>query len=148
MKKSLIASAVLLVLYSLAAFASQVNKQKVIQIFQKGEITHEFLTSEVDYIEVNDFIPAPQSVSTEIGEKQITIHWNKVDGAKYNIYRSSDGLNFVLLASNVEGTSYTDITPLMGANYYRVTAVIDGLESKYVQAEACEFTGETLKSGI
>ena len=50
MKKSLIASAVLLVLYSLAAFASQVNKQKVIQIFQKGEITHEFLTSEVDYI--------------------------------------------------------------------------------------------------
>lgn len=33
MKKTLIVSAVLLALYSLAAFASQVDKQKVIQIF-------------------------------------------------------------------------------------------------------------------
>lgn len=148
MKKTLIVSAVLLALYSLAAFASQVDKQKVIQIFQKGKITHEFLTSEVDYIEVNDYISAPESVSTEIGEKQITIHWNKVDGARYNIYRSSDGLNFELLASDVEGTSHTDTAPLIGANYYRVTAIIDGSESKYIQTEACEFTGETLKSGI
>lgn len=135
----------ILSLMALLAFAKQ---EKVLQIFQNGEIIQEYAVSDIDYIEVNDLIPAPNDVSAAATNNQITIKWNPVEGATYNIYRSPDNVNFTLLASKLTETTYTDTKPLRGSNFYRVKAVVGDVESGYTSSAAATLTSEELASGI
>ena len=148
MRKSIFTSLLILCFVSLSAVMAYAGRDKVIQIFKNGEVIQEFPAAEIDYIEINDLIPAPGSVDTKISAGEITITWEAVDGATYNIYRSADNTDFTLLASGIEVNSYTDKSPLEPTNYYRVTAVIDGQESSYTPTEAVSFSGEGLQSGI
>lgn len=132
-------------LIALLAFAKQ---EKVVQIFRNGEVIQEYAVSDIDYIEINDLIGAPDNVNASVANNQITIKWNAVDGATYNIYRAPDNVNFTLLASGIKETSYTDTKPLSGTNYYRVKAVVGEVESGYTTSAAATLTSAGLENGI
>lgn len=69
-------------------------------------------------------------------------------GATYNIYRSPDNVSFSLLAAGLTETSYTDETPLPGANYYKVKAMVNGVESGYSQTATGTLADSGMESGI
>ncbi len=118
---------------SLFAFA---KRDKVLQIFRNGEVIQEYNVADIDYIEVNDLIEAPEEINASVGENQITIKWSAVDGATYNVYRSPDNVEFTLIASELTQTIYTDSQPLSGSNFYRVKAVVNGVERDYTSSVA------------
>ncbi len=117
-------SAIIAGALSLAAMAAVARQEKVLQIFSNGEIIKEYPVSEIDYIEVNDLVAAPSGMKADVSDNTITITWNEVAGATYNIYRSPDNVSFSLLAAGLTETSYTDETPLPGANYYKGGSII------------------------
>ena len=131
--------------FGLFAFAQSAKK---VQIVKNGEVIQEYLTSDIDYIDVTDFISAPENVKINVSDMQITITWNAVENATYSIYRSADNVNFSLLDSDLRQTSYTDATPLQGTNYYKVKAVVNGVESGYTTAAAATIAGSDLGNGI
>lgn len=131
--------------FGLFAFAQSAKK---VQIVKNGEVIQEYLTSDIDYIDVTDFISAPENVKANVSDMQITITWNAVENATYSIYRSADNVNFSLLDSDLRQTSYTDATPLQGTNYYKVKAVVNGVESGYTTAAAATIAGSDLGNGI
>ncbi len=133
---------------SLIAFLTFAKQEKVLQIFRNGEIIQEYNVNDIDYIEVNDLIPAPDDVNASVENNQITIKWNPVEGATYNIYRSPDNVNFTLLASKLTETTYTDTNPLRGTNFYRVKAVVGDVESGYTTSVAATLTSSELDNGI
>lgn len=135
----------LLSLMTLFAFAKQ---EKVLQIFRNGEVIQEYALDDIDYIEINDLIQAPTDVNASVDNNQITIKWNAVEGATYNIYRSPDNVNFTLLASKLTETTYTDTAPLHGSNFYRVKAVVGDVESGYTASAAASLTSTALENGI
>lgn len=135
-------------LLSLIVFFAYAKQEKVLQIFRNGEIIQEYPVDEIDYIEVNDLIGSPYGVSADVSDNQITISWNKVEGAIYSIYRSPDNVNFNLLASNLSETRYTDTKPLKGTNYYKVKAIVNGVESGYSSSAAGTLSDNGLESGI
>lgn len=135
MKKPFLPKAIALGLVSFLALIAYADMDKVIQVFKNGEIIQEFTASEIDYIEVNDLIPSPTGLTTTVTSNEITISWEAVENATYNVYRSADNENFTPLATGIETTSYTDKSPLSGMNYYRVTAIVDGQESKNAPSE-------------
>ena len=94
-------SAIIAGALSLAAMAAVARQEKVLQIFSNGEIIKEYTVSEIDYIEVNDLIAAPSGMKADVSDNSITITWNAVAGATYNVYRSPDNVNFSLLASGL-----------------------------------------------
>ena len=133
---------------SLIAFFAFAKQEKVLQIFRNGEVIQEYAVNDIDYIEVNDLIPAPDDVNASVSNDQITIKWNPVEGATYNIYRSPDNVNFTLHASKLTETTYTDTKPLRGSNFYRVTAVVGDVESGYSSSAAATLTSSELDNGI
>lgn len=135
-------------IFSLIAFFALAKQEKVLQIFRNGEVIKEYAINDIDYIEVNDLIPAPTDVNASVTNDQITINWNPVEGATYNVYRSPDNENFTLLASNLTETSYTDTNPLRGSNFYRVKAVVGDVESGYTSSAAATLTSSDLDNGI
>lgn len=135
----------LLLLIALLAYAKQ---EKVIQIFKGGEVIQEYAVSDIDYIEVNDLIPAPDDVNATVTNNSITIKWNPVEGATYNVYRSPDNVNFTILASGIKETTYTDVNPLRGSNFYRVKAVIGDVESGYTSSAAATLANSGMENGI
>ena len=135
-------------LFSLITFIAIAKQEKVLQIFHNGEIIQEYNVADIDYIEVNDLIPAPDGVNASVSNDQITIKWNPVDGATYNIYRAPDDLYFTLLASNLTETTYTDTNPLPGTNFYRVKAVVGDVESGYTATAAATLTSSESDNGI
>lgn len=143
-KKSAIIAGVL----SLAALAAVARQEKVLQIFSNGEVIKEYPIADIDYIEVNDVVAAPGGMNADVSDNKITITWNEVAGATYNIYRSPDNVSFSLLAAGLTETSYTDETPLPGANYYKVKALVNGVESGYSQTATGTLTGMGQESGI
>lgn len=143
-KKSAIIAGVL----SLAALAAVARQEKVLQIFSNGEVIKEYPIADIDYIEVNDVVAAPGGMNADVSDNKITITWNEVAGATYNIYRSPDNVSFSLLAVGLTETSYTDETPLPGANYYKVKALVNGVESGYSQTATGTLTGMGQESGI
>ncbi len=143
-RKSTIIAGVL----SLAALAAVARQEKVLQIFSNGEVIKEYPIADIDYIEVNDVVAAPGGMNADVSDNKITITWNEVAGATYNIYRSPDNVSFSLLAAGLTETSYTDETPLPGANYYKVKALVNGVESGYSQTATGTLTGMGQESGI
>ena len=142
-KRTILAS-----LFSLLMLIGYAEREKVVQIFRGGEVVQEYAISDIDYIEVNDRRESPSKVEAEVDEKSITITWNAVEGATYNIYRSADNVNFTLLAKDLKETSYTDSEPLSGSNFYKVKAIVDGQESAYTQSAAASFSDTELPSGV
>lgn len=148
MKKTFIHTICLLGLLSPIVFFAMATPEKVIQIFRNGEVIQEYTASEIDYIEVNDLIPAPEDVNATVSDNSITIKWNAVEGARYNVYRSSDNVNFTLIASKLEETTYTDTKPLRGANYYRIKALVGKVESAFTSSAVATLTSEEMDSGV
>lgn len=148
MKKIFTKKSLSIGILSLATLLGVAKQEKVVQIFRDGEVIQEYAVSDIDYIEVNDLIPAPKDVNATVSENQITIKWNEVEGATYNVYRSPDNVNFSLLASGLEETSYTDTKPLNGSNYYRVKALVGDVESGYTSSAAATLTSPEMPNGI
>ena len=134
-------------LASTALFAVA-RQEKVIQIFKGGEVIKTYGMDEIDYIEVNDLVPAPDNIGADVADNTITISWNAVEGATYDIYRSPDNVNFTLLASGLTENHYTDNAPLRGSNFYRVKALVDGNESGYTASVGATTGNEEKESGI
>ena len=141
-------SAIIAGVLSLAALAAVARQEKVLQIFSNGEVIKEYPITDIDYIEVNDVVAAPGGMNADVSDNKITITWNEVAGATYNIYRSPDNVSFSLLAAGLTETSYTDETPLPGANYYKVKALVNGVESGYSQTATGTLAGMGQESGI
>lgn len=141
-------SAIIAGVLSLAALAAVARQEKVLQIFSNGEVIKEYPIADIDYIEVNDVVAAPGGMNADVSDNKITITWNEVAGATYNIYRSPDNVSFSLLAAGLTETSYTDETPLPGANYYKVKAMVNGVESGYSQTATGTLAGMGQESGI
>jgi hypothetical protein len=77
---------------------------------------------------------APTALAAAAGNAQVALTWTGPAGASaYNVYRStSSGANYAPVAGAIEGTSYTDVTPLNGTTYYYVvTATNANGESGY-----------------
>ncbi len=146
--KSIKKSPVIFGLLSLIALFAFARQEKVLQIFRNGEIIQEYAVNDIDYIEVNDLIPAPTDINASVTDNRITIKWNAVEGATYNVYRSPDNVNFTLLASKLTETTYTDTKPLNGSNFYRVKAVVGDVESGYTASAAATLTNSELENGV
>ncbi len=83
-----------------------------------------------DYILVK-FIPAPTIKNAECVGKEINLTWTSVDGASFNVYRADHDFETTsTITTGLTTSSYTDKAPISNDNYYVVTAVIDGVESK------------------
>lgn len=77
-------------------------------------------------------IKPPTGVSATISGSSVYISWNTVSTAiKYNVYRSSSASGIYSLISTVSKNNVTDSSPLIGYNYYRITAVTGYDESEY-----------------
>jgi len=80
--------------------------------------------------------PAPSAptglAGTAISSSQINLSWNNSSGANsYNVKRSiSSGSNYVMIASGVTATNYSDMgLSALTTCYYVVSAVNSGVES-------------------
>ncbi len=73
MKKSPVTKTLIFSFLSLFTIFAYAQRDKVIQVFQNGEVIQEFVASEIDYIEVNDLIPTPENVNATVSSKEITI---------------------------------------------------------------------------
>lgn len=134
-----------LTLISIFAFA---KNEKVIQIYKNGEKIQEYLASEIDFIEINDLVTPPDNIKVSTDNDKISISWNAVDAAVYNIYRSSDNIDFILIASNIKENRYIDANPNPGANYYKIKAIVDNVESDFTTTVSGVLITEPLESGI
>lgn len=146
--KSIKKSPIFIGILSLIALFAYAKQEKVLQIFQNGEVIQEYNVDDIDYIEINDLVPTPGNANASVSNDQITISWDAVEGATYNVYRSPDNVNFEMIASNLTETTYTDTKPLQGTNFYRIKALINNVESGYTPSIAATLTNSELESGI
>jgi beta-glucanase (GH16 family) len=74
---------------------------------------------------------APSGLAATSGVAQVSLTWNPVAGASYNLKRSlSTGGPYTAISSSLAGTSYTDSGLTNGVTYYYVvSAVVLGCES-------------------
>lgn len=77
---------------------AQIEPDKFIRIYRNGEVLKSFRASEIDYIEIEDYVATPEEVKATPEESSIIISWLPVEGAVYSVYRSVDNLSFGLLA--------------------------------------------------
>lgn len=138
----------ILALVCLATMMAWAKQDKVLRIFKGGEIIQEYTLDALDYIEVQDLISAPEDVNASVSSTSITIKWGAVEGATYDVYRSPDNVSFTQIASGLTATTFTDENPLKGSNYYRVKAVVDGVESGYTASVSAALPDNGLESGI
>lgn len=148
MEKRLLKKCILLFAVCAISFIAFARQEKVIKVISNGNVIKEYKSSEIDYIQVDDFVDVPSDVSASSTNNSITITWSAVSGATYNVYRSSNNVNFTLLAGNIKTTRYTDNSPLRGANYYRVKAIVEGVESDFTSSVAAALTDNGMESGI
>ena len=82
-------------------------------------------------------LAAPQNVKGELTKSNnklaINVKWDPVKYAEYyQVYRASSDYSsyyYTLIADNVTSTSYLDLSPLSGNNYYKIRAVGHGMTS-------------------
>jgi hypothetical protein len=83
--------------------------------------------------------PAPAWLAVTPSNGQITLNWTTSTAASgYNVMRSIDGNNYVVIAANWLGTTYTDSNLNSGPNYYYEVSATNnfGESSKSVPALA------------
>lgn len=149
MKPNRLFNATVVAVVSLIALAGWAQPDKVLQIFRYGQVIQEIPVSNFDYIEVNERLVPPSNVTATYNDGTVTVSWDKMDGVTFTIYRSSDGMDYTILASGLKTNSYTDHSPLTGGSYYRVKTVVRGSESDFsntafVSTEKSDFIVGTL----
>ena len=114
----------------LMAVTSALGQNHELQIFGSGSLIQSFPISNIDSIKIGYALNAPSNVTARLDNKSVIVTWSAVSGAQsYQVYRSGDNKNFTLLASNLTSTTYTDNSPLIGTNYYKVKAMGEDKES-------------------
>ena len=114
-----------------------IAQEKVINIYKGNSIISSYEIADIDSIKFANKISAPTNVVATESGNLIKITWSSVSQAQsYQVYRSNDNNNYALLASNITKTSYTDATPILGANYYKVKAISENGESSLSIATA------------
>ncbi|MDE6810745.1 MAG: hypothetical protein K2J15_00170 [Muribaculaceae bacterium] len=101
----------------------------MIRIVSAGETLNEYKAGDVDFVDVQDMLPAPEDVTATLDSGSIIVNWSSLENAVYKVYRSSDNYNFKEISGDVTIGEYTDRNPLKGINYYKIRAVVDGVES-------------------
>lgn len=139
---------VLLITVCLLSLVGWAKSDKVLRIFKGGEVISEYNVTEIDYVEVQDVIASPENVKAALTGNSITVTWGAISGATYNVYRSADNISFIQLAGGLSTTSYVDNSPLKGTNYYRVKAIVGGVESAYSASVSASLPDNGLESGI
>lgn len=113
-----------------------------LQVWRNGAIVQSFATTQIDSVKFAYILAAPVVVNAQLSGETIKVSWPAVSGAEnYKVYRSADGSSYNLLAQ-VSENSYTDSKPLQGANYYKVRACGNGLESGLSVASPVVMFGE------
>lgn len=140
----------LLLVAALVAVTSAFAQTRELQIYKGGNLIQSFPVSNIDSVKVGYAFNAPSSVSAQVSGKNIVVSWSSVSGVRsYQLYRSGDNKNFVLLAGNLTATSYTDSSPIKGTNYYKVRAIGDGTESSLSESTgAATLPSSGLESGL
>ncbi len=114
-----------------------------LQVWRGGAIVQSFATTQIDSVKFAYTLAAPVVVNAQLSGETIKVSWPAVSGAEnYKVYRSADGSSYNLLAQ-VSENSYTDSKPLHGANYYKVRACGNGLESGFSAASPAVMFGES-----
>lgn len=127
----------LILVTALMTVTSAFAQNRELQIFRSGSIIQSFPVSNIDSIKVGYAFNAPSNVTARLDNKNIIVTWSTVSGAQsYQVYRSGDGKNYVLLAGNITKTTYTDTSPLTNTNYYKVKTTGQGGESLLSTASA------------
>lgn len=140
----------LLLVAALVAVTSAFAQTRELQIYKGGNLIQSFPVSNIDSVKVGYAFNAPNSVSAQVSGKNIVVSWSSVSGVRsYQLYRSGDNKNFVLLAGNLTTTSYTDSSPIKGTNYYKVRALGDGTESSLSESTGtATLPSSGLESGL
>lgn len=113
-----------------------------LQVWRNGAIVQSFATTQIDSVKFAYILAVPVVVNAQLSGETIKVSWPAVSGAEnYKVYRSADGSSYNLLAQ-VSENSYTDSKPLQGANYYKVSACGNGLESNLSVASPVVMFGE------
>lgn len=113
------------------SFYSFAYQEKIVRVYRDGKVIQSFKASEIDYIQVDDYIEKPHDLQTSVESEGITLSWFPIEGAIYSVYRSADNVNFGLLAEGIDDAYFTDESPLSGSNFYRVTATIGNNVSEF-----------------
>ena len=94
---------------------------------------HGLVSAQSSYVYVERKLGAPKNVAATLGDNfEVTLNWDAVKGAEsYKILRNNDSTygTYSRVANGVTSTSWTDMSPLSGSNYYKVIACGHGLES-------------------
>ena len=102
--------------------------------YYKVEAFYDDMKSDMsNYAYVKCTFNAPQNVTASLDDNELVINvsWSAVKYAKsYKVFRSkSSSGTYTLVAENISTTTWTDTNPLVGSNYYKVSAVCGELES-------------------
>ena len=110
------------------------NGSAVAFTVEDGKIAFDTVEGETYTLSIPERPDAPTNLAVvRDGLEIANLTWNAVDGASYNVYRSSGAADPVLLASGLTETAYIDEaldTEAASVTYY-VTAVVSGIESVY-----------------
>ena len=139
----------LLIAISSIAGISVIAQKKVLNIYN-GETVTIHKISDIDSIKVDAKLGMPTNVAVLLNGNSVVLSWDAVSQAKsYQIYRSKDDNDYTLLASNITKTTFTDIAPKSGANYYKVKAIsITGEEALSQATAPITKVGENGKTGL
>jgi fibronectin type 3 domain-containing protein len=81
--------------------------------------------------------PAPQWQNLIPSAQQIALQWSASPGATgYDLMRSTDGVNYFGIATNLTITGFTDTNVVNGSTYYYVVAAVNGYGEGFVSAPA------------
>lgn len=140
----------LILVMALMTVTSAIAQTRELQIYKGGSLIQSFPVSNIDSIKVGYAFNAPGNVSARLSNKSIVVTWSTVsDAQSYQLYRSGDNKNFVLLAGNLTTTTYTDKSPLKGTNYYKVKAIGKGKESALSESTGtATLPGSGMESGL
>ncbi len=125
-------------------------QERTLQIYEGDNVAYSIPVSRVDSIKVSSILQSPTAVNAVIEGDYVNLSWSQVKNAtSYEIYRSGDNVTYTLLTADVTACKYTDKTPLMGTNYYKVRAVNETQKSAYSEASSpVTFNATTIENGL
>ena len=127
-----------------------IAQNKELKIYN-GDVVTKYDVADIDSMNFTIVIDAPAIVTSAKTGDAILINWSAVSQAEgYQLYRSGDNKNYMLLATNINqnNLSYTDETPLIGANYYKVKTISSTYETLLSQASSPVIMEESSTSQI
>jgi formylglycine-generating enzyme required for sulfatase activity len=124
-------------------------QEMFIQIHRNNNTVNVINVLQIDSLTFGELLPSPGNVMATLSNHAIHISWSSVAGAiDYEVQRSNDNDTYSLLAEGITDTSFTDSSPLIGSNYYKVKArntTYDGMLSE--ASPEVSFLGENGSDG-